>query len=220
MDTRNILEALRRNTFAPPYESALNKAYQEEVDNGNFFDLESDYTNGKTYLTEHLATDQLTMLQTMEEAYHENRKYASEHSFYCGLMCAFEQARASDSVRLYTYENTIEDGLETAAGSERHPAYHNRSQKVLQIVEALEGATDEDTQYHITSICCAWDQRIHSATIHSFYLGYCAGVGLVERVDLRAALNMIEQRLKTEYDLGLIDFYERRKCSGNIKEAC
>lgn len=62
---------------------------------------------------------------------------------------------------------------------------------------------------NLTSIECAWEQRVHWAACHSFYCGYRAAVKVLTAVDGVNAFDMIPHTLLLEYHLGYTKSYDQ-----------
>ena len=77
------------------------------------------------------------------------------------------------------------------------------------VIEQLEIDGDEERREHLTSIECAWEQRVHWAACHSFYCGYRAAVKVLTAVDGVNAFDMIPHTLLLEYHLGYTKSYDQ-----------
>lgn len=218
MNTRIILSDLHRNAFGPEYENALVNAYAEDVACGTFATEEGDYNDAVTYLEKHFSQEQKETLRKIETDYRDNRCYASKYPFFCGLMCAFEQFFVPDRKQDYDYTSTVQERMCTMPSMMRHREYYSTNRQILERVDTLMETVDKETREHIVSICCAWDQRIHSQTINAFYLGYRAGLEIMEQVQPMSSYKLTSKKLYLEYELGFTTPYEQRERKPAKKE--
>lgn len=211
MDTRKILAALEKRVFDPEYVKALENAYAEDVAKGTFDIQEGEYNEAVPYLETHLSKEQKVILHGIEADYRKKRICASEYPFCCGLMCAFEQLFSPEAQQRFDYDTAVQGGMCTMPAMTRHLEYYETSQRILDQSEALMEAVDLETREHIISINCAWDQRVHSQTINAFYLGYRAGLEIMERVQPMSSYKLTSKKLYLEYELGFTTPYEQRE---------
>jgi len=209
MNPKHILRELRTTVFDQRYTDAIRSAYETELDVDN--SLEADYATADRLLREQLTAEQEELLEVAERYCKDSWTYASQHPFTCGMLHAFEQYFCPAGPYRFNYEKSITKGMCTMPGMELHSAYCSSTTKANDSFEALENDVDEELTEHITSIACAWEQRIHSATIHSFYIGYQAGLSVINEVVPDGTHRMIGQLLLLEYELGLTLPYCQRE---------
>lgn len=215
MNPKQVLKKLRTTVFDQQYTEAIRSAYETdfEVDHS----LEADYATAEELLREQLTAEQKELLEVAEQSCNDSWSYASQHPFSCGMLHAFEQYFCPTGPYRFNYEKVIAKGMCTMPGMELHHAYYSSTTKSNDSFEALENDVSEDLSDHITSVACVWEQRIHSATIHSFYLGYQAGLSIINEVVPNGTHRMIGQLLLLEYELGLtLPFCQREA----LKERC
>jgi len=210
MDTRKIIEGVREGIFSPSYVSALKSEYEAETRLGTFEIEERDYANAARYLKQ-LSEEKKNLLTEMEALYSGLYGYASTYPLYCGLLCAFEQFFAPNRQQAYDFTAIIGEKLCTMPHMKRHKAYYEKTVAVLEITKNMLEGVDDLTAEHITSINCAWDQRIHSATIYSFYIGYRFGLEIIDAVEPMSKGKLMEKTLYLEYELGLTTPYAARE---------
>lgn len=211
MNTKMILEELQRNVFAPYFEAALEKAYEEDVASGLLKAVEDAYSDADAYCVHHLTDEQRILLTEVENLYRENRAYADRYSFICGIMCAFEQLFVHGDREQYDFDSSVQKGICTMPGMERHCEFYKRNSSILEKSDALMETLEPEACEHIVSVLCAWDQRIHSNILHSFYLGYRAGLAMMDEVRPMLSHQLTAKKLLLEYDLGLTLPYEFRE---------
>ena len=211
MDTRNIIEGIKARIFDPSYVSALKTAYDDQVEAGYFVTEEKEYALGAEFLSHKLSEEQKAILTSMEANYAEKYSYASTYPFYCGLLCAFEQFFLPSQKQIFDFSTSINEDLNTLPRMKRHFRYHELNTQILDKTnQLLEGADDETTE-HITSINCGWDQRIHSASVYAFYIGYRFGLDIIDQVVPMGSMSLIVKTLYLEYELGFTTPYKSRE---------
>ena len=211
MDTRKIIEGLKERMFGPPYISALKMEYDDQVKAGTFKIEEDEYALAAEYLAQNLSEDRKAMLAQMEADYTEKYSYASTYPFYCGLMCAFEQFFHPGRDQLYDFRASIEDDMNTLPRMKRHREYYEHNKHIFDLGTELAEDADDETSEHITSINCAWDQRVHSASVDAFYIGYRFGLHIIEQVVPLGFTHMTKETLYLEFTLGFTSLYSLRE---------
>lgn len=211
MDTRNIIEGIKGRIFDPSYVSALKTAYDDQVKAGYFETEEKEYALGSEFLNQKLSEEQKAILASMEANYAEKYSYASTYPFYCGLLCAFEQLFLPSQKQVFDFSTSINEDLNTLPRMKRHVRYHELNTQILEQTNQLLADADEETTEHITSISCGWDQRIHSASVYSFYIGYRFGLDIIDQVVPMGSMNLMEKTLYLEYELGFTTPYKSRE---------
>ena len=211
MDTRKIIEGLQARMFDPSYISALKKAYSDQVAEGYFDTEEQEYNLALEFLNQKLSKEQNAILARMEANYTEKYSYASTYPFYCGLMCAFEQFFLPDQEQVFDFSTSINDDLNTLPRMKRHVRYYELNTQILEQTNKLSQDADEETTDHITSINCGWDQRVHSASVYAFYIGYRFGLGVIDQVVPMGSMSLMSKTLYLEYELGFTTPYRSRE---------
>ena len=183
MDTGKIIEGIETRMFDPSYISALKTSYSSQVSAGYFEMEEKEYAQGAEFLSQKLSIEQQAILANMESNYAEKYSIASTYPFYCGLICAFEQFFLPNQKQAFDFNTSINEDLNTLPRMKRHVRYHELNTRILDDTNQLLADADEETAEHITSITCGWDQRIHSASVYAFYIGYRFGLNLMLPMD-------------------------------------
>ena len=183
MDTGKIIEGIETRMFDPSYFSALKTSYSNQVSAGYFEMEEKEYAQGAEFLSQKLSIEQQAILANMESNYAEKYSIASTYPFYCGLICAFEQFFLPNQKQAFDFNTSINEDLNTLPRMKRHVRYHELNTRILDDTNQLLADADEETAEHITSITCGWDQRIHSASVYAFYIGYRFGLNLMLPMD-------------------------------------
>ena len=210
MNTRKIIEGIRERMHDPSYVSALKNEYAAQVKDGTFYTEEHEYDLAVEYL-KCLPEDKKAQLAEMEKLYSGKYDYASTYPFYCGLLCAFEQYFNPNQQQAFDYSTIIGEKMCTMPHMQRHRSFYEKNTAILELTEKLLDDADEVTTDHITSINCGWDQRIHSATIYSFYIGYRFGLEILDEVIPMSAATLMPKTLFLEYELGFTAPYSFRE---------
>ena len=211
MDTRKIIEGLKARIFDPSYVSALKTAYDDQVEAGYFETEEKEYALGAEFLSQKLSEEQKAILTSMEANFAEKYSYASTYPFYCGLLCAFEQFFLPSQKQIFDFSTSINEDLNTLPRMKRHFRYHELNTQILDETNQLLDGADEENTEHITSINCGWDQRIHSASVYAFYIGYRFGLDIIDQVVPMGSMSLMEKTLYLEYELGFTTPYKSRE---------
>lgn len=211
MNTRKIIEGLQARMFDPSYLSALKTAYGNQVAEGYFDTEEKDYNLAKEFLNENLSNEQKAILASMEANYADKYSYASTYPFYCGLMCAFEQFFLPDRQQIFNFSTSINEDLNTLPRMKRHVRYYVLNTQILEATNQLLEGADEETTDHITSINCGWDQRVHSASVYAFYIGYRFGLDVIDQIVPMGSMSLMQKTLYLEYELGFTTPYKSRE---------
>jgi len=211
MDTRKIIEGLKTRMFDPSYISALKTAYGDQVAAGYFETEEKEYALGAEFLSQKLSEEQKTILASMEAHYAEKYSYASTYPFHCGLLCAFEQFFLPNQKQVFDFSTSIDEDLNTLPRMKRHVRYHELNTQILAETNQLFADADDETTEHITSISCGWDQRVHSASVYAFYIGYRFGLDVIDTVVPMGSASIMQKTLYLEYELGFTTPYRNRE---------
>lgn len=211
MDTGKIIEGIETRMFDPSYFSALKTSYSDQVSAGYFEMEEKEYAQGAEFLSQKLSVEQQAVLANMESNYAEKYSIASTYPFYCGLICAFEQFFLPNQQQAFDFNTSINEDLNTLPRMKRHVRYHELNTRILDDTNQLLADADEETAEHITSITCGWDQRIHSASVYAFYIGYRFGLNVIDKVIPLGTMNLIQKTLFLEYELGFTEPYRNRE---------
>ena len=211
MDTGKIIEGIETRMFDPSYFSALKTSYSSQVSAGYFEMEEKEYAQGAEFLSQKLSVEQQAILANMESNYAEKYSIASTYPFYCGLICAFEQFFLPNQQQAFDFNTSINEDLNTLPRMKRHVRYHELNTRILDDTNQLLADADEEISEHITSINCGWDQRIHSASVYAFYIGYRFGLNVIDKVIPLGSMNLMQKTLFLEYEPGFTKPYRTRE---------
>lgn len=209
MTTIETMKSMHARCFSEEHFVELHNTYQEFVTRGDFEEVESEYKVGKEALTAKLSSQQAAWLAEIEEAYKANFDYAARYGFDTGLYTGFQRYFAAGPKDKCDVDEVLENGLFTAVGMERHVDFFQRNKRCLELLNMLNGALPADVYYHVTSVDCAWAERIHFAAMEQFYLGYRSALEVLDRVQPTAKMKMVPDTLLIEYELGRLESNDR-----------
>lgn len=195
---------IHQRIFNEDYHTFIQNRYQQEQQDSYFKKIEEAYQRGIEHLEHALDNIRRRELAEIESRYAKQHSIVSELSFCSGLCMSFEH---------YFHRNDQACGRTAMKVStemrefHRHPECRQQSQEVLALLKHLRKSLNREAQEHLTSIECAWDERLHNAARHSCYLGYHTGLSVLEKLHPMQTLYMTPQLLITEYELGYISTY-------------
>ena len=105
--------------------------------------------------------------------------------------------------------DVLEDELFTAKGMKRHTEFSARNDRCMELLDQLEQELTEAVFYHVTSVDCAWQERIHFFAVEDYYIGYRTAVEILEHVRPNATGYMVPDTLLIEYELGKLERNDR-----------
>lgn len=211
MNVQNELNKISERIFNGDYNQFLLNWMEEQERDPYFGEIAADYQKATEFLAQRLDKTKSGELAGLENLFRERQNYAARHCFSCGLYGAFEQFFGGEDADDYGFHRLVEDGLMTMPGMKRHVSFHKNADKCLAIIKHLNEALDHEGEEHLISIESAWEERIHSTALISYYCGYRAGLTILERISPMKGLQMTSHLLMTEYELGLTNTYQQRE---------
>ena len=209
MTTRETMRLMHDRCFCEQHLEELRNAYAALVVRGDFEEVEAEYTKGKEVLAAKLDSQQTAWLTEIEELYTANCAYAAEYGFDAGLYTGFQRYFATALKDKCDMDDVLEDELFTADGMKRHVEFSARNDRCMELLEQLEQSLSEDIFYHMTSVDCAWQERVHFFAVEDYYLGYRSAIEVLEHVRPNATGYMVSDTLLIEYELGKLETNDR-----------
>lgn len=181
---------LHQDLFVKAFIAEAEKAYAEAVANGEFRAIEAEYQAASKYLLQHCNTDQKELLLRVEEEYQTMQNYAIQYAYGCGILSAFEQLFIGNDLTRYNFDALVVKGLYTVPQIERHSQYFQASNNIFELSQLLQKSMEKCSSavYHIVSIECAWEQRIHSSALYAYDQGARFAASIVVTAFPEAAL--------------------------------
>ena len=209
MRTEQLIQESLESWFDDEHLSALRHRYFDLVAKGEFDIEEREYNTGKAILAEQLTADQKNVLEELECAYAFCIPIAAKHGFVCGLFVGFHHYFIAPKDWKYGLENTLFKNLFERPGMDRRPEYYEQNKRCLELTTQLEQLLPKELYEHVTSIDCAWGQRIHFAATQEFYMGYRFALMVIDQIIPMDSRRLLADRLLLEYDLGMIEDVDR-----------
>lgn len=204
-----LIQESLESWFGEEHLSALRHRYFDLVAKGEFDIEEREYNTGKAVLSEQLTADQKNMLEELECAYSFCTPIAAKYGFFCGLFVGFHHYFIDNKDWKYGLENTLFKNLFERPGMDRLLEYSEQNKRCLELTTQLEDLLPKELYEHVTSIDCAWGQRIHFASTQEFYMGYRFALMVIDQIIPMDSNRLLADRLRLEYDLGMIEDVDR-----------
>lgn len=171
MTVQNALEEMKERAFAPAFQKYLFDTYKVLAQT-DFSEEEKDYTAAEDYFTTTLEQSENEILSQIKTNYEAKLRYASQYAFNAGLYSGFVQHFSNQNLVVDGFEKHLMQDLFEMPGMQRHTLFLKMHDENKKLIEQLEIDGDKERREHLTSIECAWEQRVHWAACHSFYCGY------------------------------------------------
>ena len=208
MTVQNALEEMKERAFAPAFQEYLFDTYKV-LSQTDFPEEEKDYTAAKEYFSTTLQQPESEILSQIEVHFKAKLQYAVQYAFQAGLYSGFGQHFSNRDLVDDGFEKHLMQALFEMPGMQRHTLFLQMHDENKKLIEQLEVDGDEERREHLTSIECAWEQRVHWAACHSFYCGYRAAVKVLTAVEGVSTFGMIPHTLLLEYHLGYTKSYDQ-----------
>lgn len=149
-------------------------AYAEAVTKGEFKAIEADNQAANQYFLQFCNTNQKNLLLQLEGEYKTMQSYAIQYAYSCGILGAFEQLFIAPTMPRYDFDTLVVKGLYTLPQMELHTPYYQASNNTIELSQTLQNTMEEggEAAYHVVSIECAWEQRIHISALTAYTLGW------------------------------------------------
>lgn len=198
MKVQDLIEMMEAKAMDEEFRNVIFDCYRKDCLEGIADAAETDYETAKSRFEEILTQEQKEMLSELERQYSESREHVACRGFKCGLYGGFRQYFTDKSDNDGGFYNLI------CRGRERDYEEKDRASSCLALSKKLEKELPEAEKTHLVSIDCAWQERIHNASLHGFYCGYSAAYLIIGSTDPMARMKNISKILTTEYYLGYI----------------
>lgn len=208
MTAQNLLEKMNERAFGPAFQEYLFDTYKAMAQ-ADFPEEEKGYTAAKDYFITTLQHAEIEILSQIEANFKVKLQYAAQYAFHAGLYSGFSQHFSNRDLVEDGFEKYLMQNLFKMPGMQRHTLFFQLLDENQKLIQQLESDDNGERQEHLTSIECAWEQRIHWAACHSFYCGYRAAVKVLTAIDDVSAFAMIPHTLLLEYHLGYTRSYDQ-----------
>lgn len=208
MTVQNLLEKMNERAFGPAFQEYLFDTYKAMAQ-ADFPEEEKGYTAAKDYFITTLQHAEIEILSQIEANFKVKLQYAAQYAFHAGLYSGFSQHFSNRDLVEDGFEKYLMQNLFKMPGMQCHTLFFQLLDENQKLIQQLESDDNGERQEHLTSIECAWEQRVHWAACHSFYCGYRAAVKVLTAVDGVNAFDMIPHTLLLEYHLGYTKSYDQ-----------
>lgn len=186
----------------------LKEVYFARVKQGDFEAEEYEYRQGKESLNVLLEDQQKATLREIESLFLKEVLPVAKSGFAAGLFSGFQRYfRKSEDVI-----HSLDKAMEELSRDER------RKQAADTLLEELRERVPDGVEDHITSVECAWEQRIHYAFIYEFYLGFRCALAVIDRIRPLETREMFSEKLLLEFEIGLINDVDRMERKSFVQE--
>ena len=207
MKVQDLIELMEGKALGEEFQSAITGFYRDSGPNGMECETEKDFLAAMGRFEQILTAEQKDKVSLIEKLYSENRNYTAAFGFKCGLYGAFKQYFMDESTTDGGFAALLCDGLFAKAGMMGHPEYYDRNEQCRVLEDSLETDLEESEHEHLTSLVCAWQERIYNAAVQGFYCGYRAAYSVIDGIDPLGRIQNISKILTTEFSLGFIQPY-------------
>ena len=215
---KTYINKIHERMFGEEFHDFMKEAYDKGVASGDFSECEQEYVDACSWFAKNWSEEQKETLHRIDALQEEKRNYAGEYAFCCGMSVAFDQLLTERKELRFDYLERLDKNLYEVEDMKGHPCYYQKACEIRDAYASLFGeesklppeneeeiptVENDPERYHLTSHECAWEQRICSATVGAYYLGYRLSLEIIERVRPLATQRMMDQILMTEYQLGI-----------------
>ncbi len=171
------------------------------------FSVERNYAEALSQLEKIFSSAQKSLFSELEALYAKNRGYSATYGFKCGILGGFKQFFTKDADIDGGFQKILCNDMMIQPKMQRHHDSYARNSRCDELISTLSENMNDSAKEHLTSIACAWDNRIYNAALHGFYCGYRAAFHIIDCVEPRTQTANISRILTTEFALGFIKPY-------------
>ena len=192
---------MNNRLFSKEYIEDIQQIYDAQVACGMFSEEEADFKKGIAYFRDHLNDEQKISLLLIHGSVQIMSNYAAEHCFFCGLLYSFEHCYGIAGCTNHDFMSIVEE-LDSSSSGPRHNLYNKEKSNWLQLDEKLSSQLDEEAQDYLDGIDAYYEQRIHSAALNGYYVGFLAGATILIKIDPTVKMKMLARILLLELYFG------------------
>ena len=202
IDAKALFRTMSLSMFDTPYKEVIQKIYDEQKAAGMLDVEEGEFEEGMQFLVPLMTDEQNENLNKIEDHYHIMWDYATEHGFLCGVVHAFERFFAARNDYHYDFTDSAWRKLQQPQFAYQHKPYLQAGSEIRKLLDQLDEQFDETGKYHLISIELGHDQRVYSATLNAFYVGFLAVAEIIIRIDPNSTAKILAQVLMFELHWG------------------
>lgn len=213
MTTAKLIEAVAKDAFGNTFQQALREKYQQDTDAGRYSGSEGEYKEAMAVLPVVFSEEKMGLLKQYEDVATWVREFHGCYGFLAGLYCGFRQCLTSDDEPDGGFSRCVVENISQMPRMERHKENFSHLSQLNGLFEQLSRGESAETNEHIISLQCGWDQRAHSASVDGFYCGYRAAMEIIDYISLESQckFRMMGNLLSVEYQLGFTQSYAEQE---------
>lgn len=206
MAPRKVLEEILKNGLGEAYQQEIRNRYLRNVEKGVYNVEEREYDIGIANLAVSFSPEKQALLAAYEKTCSSLQEYTAQYSFLAGIYSGFKQYFTSEWDADGGFSRYVCEDIYRMPQMKRHWKYYSHMEYREKLANAMVTGTTSETQYHLVSVACAWEQRSYSASMDGFYLGYHAAAAILEEIEPChfAAPKLERNILCMEHHLGYI----------------
>ncbi len=202
MKIQDLLGEMDARALDHSFADQLCAMYEEDRETGEFGTTESDYQEAVQYLFGIFADDTQCQFRELEALLDSRRNYAASYGFRRGLYGAFRQCLSGNTEQDGGFYSLVVSGLLMRPGMERNPENYAAIVQCDALDQTITNTLLQEDREYMTSILCAWHNRIYHAALCAFYCGYRAGFSVVNDAEPLTGMEKRGKLLTTAYHLG------------------
>lgn len=140
---------------------------------------EREYDVGIANLAVSFPPEKQEQLAAYEKTCASLREYTAQYGFLAGIYSGFKQYFTLEWDADGGFTKYVCEDIYRMPQMKRHRKYYSHMEYREKLANAMVTGTTSETQYHLVSVACAWEQRSYSASMDGFYLGYHAAVAIL-----------------------------------------
>ena len=203
MDIQAELKHMSDEIFHEELSKKMLDASLQEMEEDDFLIPEDEYNEGVAELTKIFRDDQRAKFDQMEELCKQNIMYLIKFAFGRGLYTALEQYFVEQSQE-EPFRKLVEEQILQYPEMTQYSEYFDRREQIHGLYRQLKAELNDEMKEHLISVDVGWENREYGVLRHSFYLGYRAGLALLESVTPEGEniqQDMDDKALRTEKEL-------------------
>lgn len=203
MDIQAELKHMSDEIFHEELSKKMLDASLQEMEEDDFLIPEDEYNEGVAELTKIFRDDQRAKFDQMEGLCKQNIMYLIKFAFGRGLYTALEQYFVEQSQE-EPFRKLVEEQILQYPEMTQYSEYFDRREQIHGLYRQLKAELNDEMKEHLISVDVGWENREYGVLRHSFYLGYRAGLALLESVTPEGEniqQDMDDKALRTEKEL-------------------
>ena len=213
MTTAKMIEAMAKVAFGNTFHQALREKYQRDTDAGRYAGSEGEYAEAMAALPEILSGEKMGLLAQYEDIATQVWEFHGTFGYLAGLYCGFRQCLTADDESDGGFSHRVVENISQMPRMKQYRENFAHLTELNALFEQLSHGESPETNEHIISLQCGWDQRAHSASVDGFYCGYRAAMEIIDYIspESQCKFRMMGKLLSVEYQLGFTRSYAEQE---------